>query len=893
MLKFLPEQSEIEMIHAYTGDPALLGNVEKYFLALSQIPSYQLCIEASIIRESFEDEMSDIEPTMRDVKKACKEIRSCKKLEDFLLLILKTGNFMNFGAHSGDAQGFKITSLLKLAETKANKPRMTLLHYVVMEAEKKHPELLTLPEDLIGVEKCQNVSVEQIQKDVKRLTGVISKLQRQVDKASDEIKKQFEEFLGNAADRVKLLEDNLDEIEVLRTDLANYLVEDERKFRLEDGISTFAKFSNQIKKAIKENKERAIAEEKKKKREAQEAERIKSGKPKSKRHAPPPAEENIIDNLLKDIRKGFNLKKSSPDHAPASPKTSPRTDALRKMSATKAINDDISQSQTKVTEAESKQNQQTTSKDNSLCTEADVDKPKVADSTSVTPLDRSSVDQLPDAKKTTEDREKTSNRQQTPNPPDPVSQQPTDVVDSIPVAEASHKNACTNKPNNVKTVEADVIAKAPIETNVSIDKPNNVKTVEADVIAKPPIEANVSIDKPNNVKTTEADVHVETNTSDKTNDIKILEVDVKAHSKSNQSSDTETCSTVSDDLTVKEIGQLNDVMSQICLDKTAAVPSPDIETPEEYIEVEKPKTRSEDIPQGNEEPLSANDIGLIVEEMLEMETTTMSNGKIPIPVTLPESSKDIPTEPPKDVSPTLNKVLAAFKPKQDAVTTEVNTSHDTQVPTSGSSVDSRAKSVASNNSDSEDTPQIAGEKSGDATSDNPTSKRKLRPSQIPISPQRKFGKLSFLSRTNRELATKQPEKDVSRPSSSTQRWKSLSFRKKKGNQSADRSTTVNITSPVGQNRQSKKQRAAAKPSSSKEKDINKPPQSLARNSSLRRSITGMFRNKQRPTAKPEFKASTSRVKVSSTKRNETKAKAVSTEKKPKVAVNTRNFPRRS
>jgi len=45
------------------------------------------------------------------------DIRNCRKLEDFLILILKTGNYMNFGAHSGDAHGFKITSLLKVIET--------------------------------------------------------------------------------------------------------------------------------------------------------------------------------------------------------------------------------------------------------------------------------------------------------------------------------------------------------------------------------------------------------------------------------------------------------------------------------------------------------------------------------------------------------------------------------------------------------------------------------------------------------------------------------------------------------------------------------------------------------------------------------------------------------
>lgn len=36
------------------------------------------------------------------------------------------------GGYAGSAVGFRMTSLLKLADTKANKPGMNLMHYVVM-----------------------------------------------------------------------------------------------------------------------------------------------------------------------------------------------------------------------------------------------------------------------------------------------------------------------------------------------------------------------------------------------------------------------------------------------------------------------------------------------------------------------------------------------------------------------------------------------------------------------------------------------------------------------------------------------------------------------------------------------------------------------------------------
>lgn len=39
------------------------------------------------------------------------------------------------GGYAGNAVGFKLSSLLSLADTKANKPGMNLLHFVAMVSE--------------------------------------------------------------------------------------------------------------------------------------------------------------------------------------------------------------------------------------------------------------------------------------------------------------------------------------------------------------------------------------------------------------------------------------------------------------------------------------------------------------------------------------------------------------------------------------------------------------------------------------------------------------------------------------------------------------------------------------------------------------------------------------
>lgn len=42
------------------------------------------------------------------------------------------------GTHTGNAEGFKISTLLKLTETKANTSRITLLHHIVQVTSWKH-----------------------------------------------------------------------------------------------------------------------------------------------------------------------------------------------------------------------------------------------------------------------------------------------------------------------------------------------------------------------------------------------------------------------------------------------------------------------------------------------------------------------------------------------------------------------------------------------------------------------------------------------------------------------------------------------------------------------------------------------------------------------------------
>jgi len=52
------------------------------------------------------------------------------------------------GSYAGNALGFRVTSLTKLVDTRSNKPRLTLLHFLVDEVCRKNDDAVKFVDDL-------------------------------------------------------------------------------------------------------------------------------------------------------------------------------------------------------------------------------------------------------------------------------------------------------------------------------------------------------------------------------------------------------------------------------------------------------------------------------------------------------------------------------------------------------------------------------------------------------------------------------------------------------------------------------------------------------------------------------------------------------------------------
>nr|KAG5693718.1 hypothetical protein BaRGS_002101 [Batillaria attramentaria] len=311
LLKQLPSQDEIDLLKGFDGDKEKLGNAEKFFLCLMGLPNFRMRIEGLLIREEFNSNMEWIRPSIEAVIQAAKDIKENKSLRELIFLILITGNYLNSGNYAGNAAGFKLNSLLKLTEIRANKPRMNLLHYVVLEAEEKNPRLLLFPEEMKFLKDAAQVSFESLTSDVTAITNKVKAISEQIGRAGEDFQQQMAAFLKEANVEVEELEEDLKDIEDLRQELATFFCEDQTSFKIEECFKILQTFCERFKKAIEENKQRRMMEEK-----AEMRRRQKEAGSKRNSNTPEPADQSmdrdvtpeegsIVDMLLADVRSGF------------------------------------------------------------------------------------------------------------------------------------------------------------------------------------------------------------------------------------------------------------------------------------------------------------------------------------------------------------------------------------------------------------------------------------------------------------------------------------------------------------------------------------------------------------------------------------------------------------
>ncbi|XP_061440586.1 FH2 domain-containing protein 1 [Rhineura floridana] len=259
LLKLLPETEEVKKLKDFNGDISKLCQADSFMYLLIQVPNYSLRIEAMVLKKEFSPSCTSLQKDMTIIRMATKELICCEELHSILHLVLQAGNIMNAGGYAGNAVGFKLSSLLKLADTKANKPGMNLLHFVALEAQKKDKVLLTFSEKLQHVHEAARISLESLEAELYSLSAKTRSLKDNIRRDSV-LFHQMEGFLQFATKELKELEHWKRDLLKEAHALIEFLCEDKETMKLEECFQIFRDFCLRFNKAVKDNKERETQE---------------------------------------------------------------------------------------------------------------------------------------------------------------------------------------------------------------------------------------------------------------------------------------------------------------------------------------------------------------------------------------------------------------------------------------------------------------------------------------------------------------------------------------------------------------------------------------------------------------------------------------------------------
>ncbi|XP_029931800.1 FH2 domain-containing protein 1-like [Myripristis murdjan] len=259
LLKLLPETEEVRKLSSYRGDVSRLSLADSFMFLLTQLPSYSVRIEALLLKEEFPAASEAMKRDIKTLRSATRELLGCQELHAVLHLVLQAGNILNAGGYAGNAVGFKLSSLLSLADTKSNKPGMNLLHFVALEAQKKDDKLLEFPGKLQHVQSAARISVETLDADLQLLTSRLRSVEENV-RGDTELLQQLDGFLQAAAASLGALRGSRQQLGSEGGELVDFFCEDRDTFRLDDCFSVFHHFCLRFNTAVKENVEREAKE---------------------------------------------------------------------------------------------------------------------------------------------------------------------------------------------------------------------------------------------------------------------------------------------------------------------------------------------------------------------------------------------------------------------------------------------------------------------------------------------------------------------------------------------------------------------------------------------------------------------------------------------------------
>ncbi|XP_077180075.1 disheveled-associated activator of morphogenesis 1 isoform X1 [Paroedura picta] len=260
LLKFVPEKADIDLLEEHKHELDRMAKADRFLFEMSRINHYQQRLQSLYFKKKFAERVAEVKPKVEAIRAASKEVFHSKSLKQLLEVVLAFGNYMNKGQR-GNAYGFKISSLNKIADTKSSIDKnITLLHYLITIVEKKYPQVLSLHEELKDVPEAAKVHMTELEKEIGNLRSGLRAVETELEYQKAQPSHPGDKFITVVSQFITLasfgfsdVEDLLAEAKELFTKAVKHFGEEPGKTQPDEFFGIFDQFLQAVTEAKQEN----------------------------------------------------------------------------------------------------------------------------------------------------------------------------------------------------------------------------------------------------------------------------------------------------------------------------------------------------------------------------------------------------------------------------------------------------------------------------------------------------------------------------------------------------------------------------------------------------------------------------------------------------------------
>ncbi|XP_016105654.1 disheveled-associated activator of morphogenesis 1 [Sinocyclocheilus grahami] len=282
-------------------------------ILLSKINHYQQKLQSLYFKKKFAERIAEIKPKVEALSKASKEVLQSKNLRQLLEVVLAFGNYMNKGQR-GNAFGFKVSSLNKIADTKSSIDKnVTLLHYLITILEQKYPKVSLIHEDLHNVPEAAKVNMTELEKDINNLRTGLKSVETELEYQKSQPQTYGDKFVSVVSQFITVagfsfseVEDSLQDAKDLFEKAVKHFGEDATRMQPEEFFGIFDQFLQAFSEAKQDNENMRRRKEEEERRARLEAQlKEQREKERKARKAKENCEEDgEFDDLVSALRSG-------------------------------------------------------------------------------------------------------------------------------------------------------------------------------------------------------------------------------------------------------------------------------------------------------------------------------------------------------------------------------------------------------------------------------------------------------------------------------------------------------------------------------------------------------------------------------------------------------------